>query len=239
MTATVTSVCPVPSPDETNANANANANATTTTTNDTVEWVLWKHLCNKRIQSEEEWKEGIKEASHFYAHPTEEAFHMDLHYLPEPSKTFFLKTTLNSLGEHQAVPKHTEYSLFQKGIKPQWEDPQCVGELFAKHYLPEELLDRYWRDLANGVMEGAIDNQYVVGIRVVDKSKGKHPIYKLELWLNTKQPEAIGIVRKQALDCIHQDDHYRFNFHFRDFASAVVANGGPVKSDTSSGASLN
>jgi hypothetical protein len=199
----------------------------------TVEWVLWKHMCKKRFGvSGDEWKEGVKEVSHFFAHPTEEAFHIDLHHLPMPSKTFFLKTTRNSLGEHRAIPKHTEYSLFQKGVRPEWEDPKCSGELFAKHYLPAELLDRYWEELAHGVMEGLIDDQYVVGIRVVDKSKGKHPVYKLELWLNTKHPEIIGKVRKQALACINQDEHYRFNFHFRDFSLPA-----PAKSETSSASS--
>ena len=197
----------------------------------TIEWVLWKHLCNKRFhQSEEEWNNGVKEVSHFFAHPTQESFHLDLHHLPLPSKSFFLKTTRNEEGEHRAIPKHTEYSLFQKGIKPEWEDPNCAGELYAKHYLPPELLDRYWLELAHGVMEGKIDYEHVKGIRVVDKSKGKHPVYKLELWLNTKNPALIGKIRKQAMACIHQDDHYRFNFHFRDFSS--VAN-----SETSSSTS--
>eukprot|EP00429_Kryptoperidinium_foliaceum_P101027 CAMPEP_0176246394 /NCGR_PEP_ID=MMETSP0121_2-20121125/32424_1 /TAXON_ID=160619 /ORGANISM="Kryptoperidinium foliaceum, Strain CCMP 1326" /LENGTH=238 /DNA_ID=CAMNT_0017586031 /DNA_START=114 /DNA_END=830 /DNA_ORIENTATION=+ len=191
---------------------------------DTVEWVLWKHICNKRFnQTEDEWKGGLKEVSHFFAHPTEEAFHMDLHHLPLPSKSFFLKTTRNSLGDHRALAKHTEYSLFQKGVRPEWEDPQCVGELFANHFLPPELLDRYWQELAHGVMEGLIDHRHVCGIRVVDKSKGKHPIYKLEVWLNTNNPEIIGKVRKQAMACIQQDEHYRFNFHFRDFATAAAA----------------
>lgn len=241
MTAAVASTMVTAPPSaETDASIKTPLAAPDASAEDTVEWVLWKHMCNKRFhQSESEWKDGVKEVSHFFAHPTEEAFHMDLHHLPMPSKTFFLKTTRNSLGEHRAVPKHTEYSLFQKGVKPQWEDPHCVGELFAKHYLPAELLDKYWQELAHGVMEGRIDDQIVVGIRVVDKSKGKHPVYKLELWLNTKNSDAIGKVRKQALACIHQDDHYRFNFHFRDFAEAVAHANSTNKSETSSATSSN
>lgn len=202
---------------------------------ETVEWVLWKHICNKRFnQSEDEWKEGVKEVSHFFAHPTQEAFHMDLHHLPLPSKTFFLKSTRNTLGEHRAIAKHLEYSLFQKGVRPEWEDARCVGELYAKHYLPPELLDQYWQELAHGVMEGRIDDQHVVGIRVVDKSKGKHPIYKLEVWLNTKNTDVVGKVRKQALECLHQDEHYRFNFHFRDFETAAAHGKSETSSSTSS-----
>ena len=183
-----------------------------------VEWILWRHNNeNDRHQSEEQWMGHTKEMSHFFAHPTQESFHIDLHHLPVPSHSFFLKKTRKINGEHKAEVKHTEYSLFQRGIRPEWEDPHCVGRLYAKHYFPPALLDRYWQDLAHAIMEGKIDDRYVTGIRVVDKSKGKHPMYKLELWLNTNNTEVRGKIRKQALACVQQDDHYRFNFHWREF----------------------
>jgi hypothetical protein len=197
---------------------------------DTVEWILWRHYCQKAwAQSEQEWNNGVKEISHFFAHPTQESAPMDLHHLPLPSKSFFLKTTVHN-GEHRVVPQHTEYSLFQKGVQPEWEDPQCQGELFAKHYLPPELLDAYWQRLAHGIMEGLIDDRYVVGLRVVDKSKGKHPVYKYEIWLNSKCPQVIGTIRKQAMACLQQDEHYRFNLHFRDFDTGLTTS----KSESSS-----
>jgi Eukaryotic initiation factor 4E len=198
---------------------------------DTVEWILWRHYCKKLwAQSEEEWNEGVKEVSHLFAHPDaiDLPSAIDLH-VPLPSESFFLKTTRHN-GQHRAVPQHTEYSLFKKGVLPEWEDPQCHGELFAKHYLPPEHLDAYWLRLVHGVMEGLIDHQYVVGIRIVDKSKGKHPVYKFEVWLNSKCPQVIGKIRKQALDCLQQDEHYRFNLHFRDFDTGLTT----AKSETSS-----
>jgi Eukaryotic initiation factor 4E len=189
----------------------------------TVEWVLWRHHCPIRVAEEEEWKVDMKETAHFFAHPTQEDFHADLNILPLPSKAFFLKTSINlETGKHEAsLDKHTEYSLFKKGITPEWEDLQHnVGELYAKHYFPPELLDRYWLQLAHGVMEGTIDDAHVCGIRVVDKSKGKHPMYKLELWLDTSDSNIRAAIRQQALACVEQDEHYRFNFHWRDFRSS-------------------
>eukprot|EP00934_Nitzschia_sp_Nitz4_P003413 Nitzschia sp. Nitz4//scaffold186_size43309//32506//33180//NITZ4_007323-RA/size43309-processed-gene-0.8-mRNA-1//-1//CDS//3329539776//3403//frame0 len=191
----------------------------------TVEWILWKHCWNSgHFQSGEEWTTNTNEMSHFFAHPTQEAFHMDLHHLPQPSTNFFLKSTRNTLGEHRAGMNHTEYSLFQKGVRPAWEDPNCAGQLYVKHYFPPQLLDAYWHKLAHGVMEGMIDHKYVLGIRIVDKSKGKHPMYKLELWLNTTDPKIRGVIRKQALACVPQDDHYRFNFHWREFPEPGAPN---------------
>jgi hypothetical protein len=205
----------------------------------TVEWVLWKHHCPIRVAEKEEWKDDMNEQVHFFAHPTKEDFHMDLNILPLPSKTFFLKTTVNLEGEHQVCEKHSEYSLFQKGIPPEWEDDHNVGELSAKHYFPPELLDRYWLQLAHGVMEGKIDHKYVCGIRVVDRSKGKHPVYKLELWLNTSDSNVHGTIRKQALECVQQDEHHRFNFHWRDFSSSscqgVMASSETTASENSLG----
>lgn len=183
-----------------------------------MEWILWKHFWNQEhSQSGVLWNQNSSEMSHFFSHPTQEAFHIDLHHLPIPSKSFFLKSSRDTEGEHRVGQVHTEYSLFQNGVRPAWEDPQCVGQLYVKHYFPPELLDSYWQKLAHGVMEGKIDHRYVCGIRIVDKSKGKHPMYKLELWLNTSEPNIRGKIRKQALACIPQDDHYRFNFHWREF----------------------
>lgn len=206
----------------------------------TVEWILWRHDCPKAwAQSEQEWNKGVKEESHFFAHhhkamtrEQDPGVPMDLHHLPLPSKTFFLKSTLVQ-GDHRALGQHTEYSLFQRGVLPEWEDVQCQGELFAKHYLPPELLDAYWLRLAHGVMEGLIDDQYVVGVRVVDKSKGKHPIYKFEIWLNSKSPNIICNIRKQAMACLQQDEQYRFNFHFRDFDTGSTTSNSTLHSSDS------
>ena len=158
-----------------------------------------------------------------------------LHMLPLPSMAFFLKTSVNMEGEHRAMDKHTEYSLFKKGIAPEWEDhDHNAGELYAKHYFPPELLDRYWQQLAHGVMEGKINDTHLCGIRVVDKSKGKHPMYKLELWLDTNDSNIRGTVRKQALACVEQEEHYRFNFHWRDFRSSSSSSAEPA-SETMTG----
>lgn len=193
-----------------------------------VEWVLWRHYCrNAWAQSEQDWNDGIEQVCHFVSQrPTLEDEDEDEKsndtrdvpfLLPLPSESFFLKSTQNS-GKHWVLLQHKEYSLFRKDVRPEWEDPQCQCELYAKHYLPPNLLDAYWfRLVKTGILEGFIDDRYVVGIRVVDKSKGRHPMYKFEIWLNTKNPSILPIVRRQVMDCLQQEEQYQFNLHFRDF----------------------
>ena len=103
-----------------------------------VEWVLWKHLCNRRAKSDNQWKTGTSEVAHFFSHPHNTGVesapfiktNCDLSHLPVPSQSFFLK---NEPGQHNKAPtKHTEYTLFKSGIEPNWEDANCQGELYTK-----------------------------------------------------------------------------------------------------------
>eukprot|EP00522_Entomoneis_paludosa_P011995 CAMPEP_0172442238 /NCGR_PEP_ID=MMETSP1065-20121228/2715_1 /TAXON_ID=265537 /ORGANISM="Amphiprora paludosa, Strain CCMP125" /LENGTH=270 /DNA_ID=CAMNT_0013192027 /DNA_START=109 /DNA_END=921 /DNA_ORIENTATION=- len=207
----------------------------------TEEWVLYTHKCSRHM-SKAEWEQTTHESSHFFSHPPrpptsmendknntnspeqqssgnankpqadQEPFRCDLSHLPLPSRNFFLK------GQHCAAPpQHVEYSVFKKGVFPEWEDENCQGEWFVKHYFPPKVLDDYWFSLVKGIMSGKIDSRYVAGIRVVDKSHSKHPLYRLELWLNTTVQKTRDQVRDQAMSCLTMDPHYAFKFHWRKF----------------------
>jgi len=197
----------------------------------TEEWALWTHHCGRHV-SKSQWEDTTQESSHFFAQhpkkiqlaPTQEPF-CNLEHLPLPSQTFFLK------GKHCKAPQtHVEYSVFRQGVFPKWEDPQCAGEWYTKHFFPPKLLDQYWNSLVRGVMTGKIDPQYIAGIRVVDKSHSKHPLYRLELWLNTDVQRNRDMVRDQAMKCISMDSHYAFKFHWRKFDDELKK---PASSDGS------
>ena len=182
---------------------------------DTVEWVLWSHHLPRHTRNDKQWRENTSEIAHFFAHHCSFPYSADLGHLPLPSEHFFLK---NQRGEnYKAPPKHIEYSLFKKDTEPSWSDEHCKGELYTKHYFPPELLDMYWQALAEGVMDGKIDDDHIVAIRVVDKSHAKHPMYKLEMWLDTTKQQVRDKIRNQAMNCIPMDEHHRFKFHWRDF----------------------
>ena len=203
---------------------------------DPVEWVLWKARCPTQ-SGDSGWKASLREQTHYFVTSDAETTEVPSS-LPMPSKMFFTKTTVDASGTHAPVTKatpHSELSLFRRPVQPMWEDSQNIGELYANHYFPPALLDEYWKRLVGGLMNEKINNRHVTGIRVVDKSHHKHPCYRLELWLNTKNTDIIGAVKKQALLCVEpQDAKYRFQFHWRQFekdASAKEEEKDGVKND--------
>jgi hypothetical protein len=184
---------------------------------ETVEWVLWQHHLPRHVRNDEQWKKDTSEVAHFFARHTAAPYTADLGHLPLPSESFFLK---NDHGEDHCAPtKHIEYSLFKHGTEPSWSDEHCKGELNTKQYFPAELLDTYWHHLVEGVMNGKIDDKHIVAIRVVDKSHGKHPLYKLEVWLDTANQQLRDNIRSQAMKYIPADENHRFKFHWRDFSN--------------------
>ncbi|CAJ1943261.1 unnamed protein product [Cylindrotheca closterium] len=206
---------------------------TTNASESAVEWVLWQHYLPRYVKNDQQWKDDTSEVAHFFAHhPTKTNLTADLSHLPLPSAHFFLK---NERGHHELAPQmHMEYSLFKEGTEPSWSDEHCKGELYTKHYFPSNLLDQYWHNLVEGVMNGTIEDQHIVAIRVVDKSHGKHPLYKLEVWLDTAHQQTRDRIRMQAMKCVEPivDDHHRFKFHWRDFSNGPKAKAMNSKQET-------
>jgi hypothetical protein len=163
-------------------------------------------------------------------------FSVDLHHVPKPSASFFLKQKdediyqshkpkhnpqdqhENHKHKHMAPSTHKEYSLFRRGIFPDWEDVHCQhgGCFYTRHYWSPDVLDRFWCNLVAAVVNSdtttttttvadetttkpQLDTTHIVGIRIDDKSKSNHPIYKIEIWLNTTDMHVREHVRSQIM----------------------------------------
>jgi len=147
-------------------------------------------------------------------------FSVDLHHLPMPSDVFFKEEgdddatghNRDSVSHHDnkhqkhkprlAPRTHKEYSLFKKGIFPDWEDEHCWdgGCWYVRNYYPPRILDHYWRNLVRAVVDEdrGIDVKHVVGIRIDDKSDFKHLLCKIEIWMDTRDFKARDDVRRAA-----------------------------------------
>lgn len=140
---------------------------------------------------------------------TVEEFWKYFNHIPTPSQVFYD-------GEYRTkVDNKTieEYSLFKKGIEPEWGDPLNVvgGEWFCRQSFDGESLDLYWQNLVFAAIGETMEqttgdgslSAFVNGVRVVDKSRA-YPMFKLELWLSTRDPGLREQVKEKLQELIAQ-----------------------------------
>ena len=182
---------------------------------------MWEHKANTGSKDPDKWKENMKQLGSFN---TVEDFWQYFTHLPKPSEVFFDGDCKKKVNEATAGGDSTpppgpdagktveEYSLFKKGIEPEWGDPRNVtgGEWFCRQYFEGEVLDLYWQNLVMAcigeTIEDAADEEqtfenYVNGARVVDKSR-HYPLYKIEIWISTRDPIIKERIKNKLLDII-------------------------------------
>lgn len=156
-----------------------------------VEWVLWEHkAAGAGNKNPNQWKENMQALCSFR---TVEDFWQYFNHIPKPSQVFFDGECRKKVGPEGKTIE--EYSLFKEGIEPEWGDPKNVigGEFFCRAYFEADILDLYWQNLVFALVGETIEDALggkqdcVNGVRVVDKSRG-YPMFKLELWVNTRDP---------------------------------------------------
>mmetsp|Transcript_3390 Transcript_3390/g.7096 ORF Transcript_3390/g.7096 Transcript_3390/m.7096 type:complete len:219 (+) Transcript_3390:47-703(+) len=162
------------------------------------DWVLWEHKANapsgsgsSKNQHANQWKDNMNELAHF---ATVQDFWRNFNHIPTPSQVFFDGECRKKVGPDQRTIE--EFSLFKKGIEPEWGDPANAngGEWFCRQSLEGELLDLYWQNLVLAVVGETIEDavsdktdggDVINGIRVLDKSRA-YPMFKIEIWINTR-----------------------------------------------------
>ncbi|GKY93418.1 hypothetical protein MPSEU_000309400 [Mayamaea pseudoterrestris] len=175
------------------------------------DWVLWEHKSGQSSGGNKDkansWKDNMSELAHF---GTVQDVWNHLNHLPLPSLVFFDGETKKKVGPTGKTVE--EYSLFKKGIEPEWGDKQNIsgGEWFCRQYLEPETLDLFWSNLVFGIVGEVIEDgadedhslvDHINGVRVVDKSRG-YPLYKLEIWLNTKDAKITNRIKNKVLEVI-------------------------------------
>jgi len=166
--------------------------------------VLWERIEGSR--KSEDWTNAMTQLCTF---STVQDFWRYYNNIPRPSQVFFDGETKKRVG-----PKGKtilEYNLFKKGIEPEWGDPQnsSGGSFFIRQSLDVNILDIFWNNLVLGVIGETIEEAVsgdaedcINGVRVVDKGKGTMTIFRLELWINTRDPDKKERVRNCLVECI-------------------------------------
>jgi hypothetical protein len=162
------------------------------------EWVLWEHAGGAN-KDPSKWKENMKQLCSF---KTVEEFWQYFNHIPSPSQVFFDGDSRKRLGPEGKQVE--EYSLFKKGIEPEWGDPQNVigGEWFCRQSFEGDVLDLYWQNLIMALVGETMeegDETHINGARVVDKGKG-YPVFRLELWINTRDVDQKERIRNVLVE---------------------------------------
>lgn len=163
------------------------------------EWVLWEHKANTGGgKNPGQWKENMMALCSF---SSVEGFWRYMNHLPKPSQVFFDGESRKKVDGKTVE----EYSLFKKGIEPEWGDPANItgGEWHCRQHFERDVLDLYWQNLVMGVIGETIDSEdgVINGCRVVDKSRG-YPMYKLEIWLKSRDPTVTEEIKDKLLEII-------------------------------------
>jgi translation initiation factor 4E len=166
-----------------------------------TEWVLWEHAGGAKRDANA-WKDSMKELCSF---STVEDFWRYFNHIPRVSQVFYDGDTKKRVGPNNKVVE--EYSLFKKGIEPEWGDSknQTGGEWFWRCNLDSDVLDLFWTNLVLAVigetLEDPTSGAHVNGARVLDKGKN-YPIFKIELWIDTKDATVKEKIRARLVDII-------------------------------------
>jgi hypothetical protein len=103
------------------------------------------------------------------------------------------------------------FSLFKKGIRPEWEDEANAqgSEYLCRKTMTLSEIDVHWENLVLACIGEMIDERNeICGCRVVDKSKkgNNRQIFRLELWLRGRDEELGERIKTRMMDVLSDGD---------------------------------
>ncbi|GMI39293.1 hypothetical protein TrCOL_g10646 [Triparma columacea] len=160
------------------------------------EWTMWHGDA-----LEKDWSKKIQPICDF---STVEEFWQYFNHIPRPGKVFFDGDSKASVGPSNKVID--ELSIFKKGIKPEWEDPQNRdgGCFYIRQALDPDQVDIYWQNTVLALIGETLDEKdSIAGARIVDKGKN-FALYRFELWLKTADEDTVNKIRERFHECIKE-----------------------------------
>lgn len=172
-------------------------------------WCLWNFVWCAQTATAEEYKKSVTPICEF---STIEEFWRCFCFIPKPSEAF------DQQGRKILGRNVDTFSVFRKGILPEWEDPANANgsDIFIRKSLTYEQLDLYWSNLVLGMIGENLDEtgEEICGCRVSDKSKGpaggggggkkdsKDPkmLFRFEVWLRTKDQSVTSKITTRVVD---------------------------------------
>lgn len=168
------------------------------------DWVLWEHRTGS---DESSYSNNLQQLGEFN---TVEGFFRYVKHMPWPSEFFYTKGEPRlRLADRDVVG----FSMFKKGVKPCWEDPQNIdgGEWRIRKFSSIGCVDEAWKQCTFLLIGNQFDEEInITGCRVVDSS---HPeknraMYNVEIWFSdtTQYQEVETLISKE----LHTDSSKMF-----------------------------
>lgn len=163
-------------------------------------WSFWEHRANKKGQTD--YEANMHELGSFN---TVEGFWQYHHHIPKPSEIFFDGKRKKQFVDRGAIEG---FSVFKKGIKPEWEDPanRTGGEWYCRTgSVQPKQLDAFWQHMLMSMVGETLDSgDEVTGARVVDKSKKGTKMYRIELWFRSQKVSSREELYKNLLATLQE-----------------------------------
>ena len=131
----------------------------------------------------------------------ESFWHYFLH-LPHPSQIFGNTRRFRERVDGKWIEA---FGIFQECVVPEWEHNIHGGHIEFVFSDPAQM-DDMWELLCLLLIgETMLHSEAVIGIRVVDKSKGRKPNYRFEVWLSSQDPLIREDIIQQLLTRLSPD----------------------------------
>eukprot|EP00595_Chromulina_sp_UTEXLB2642_P003354 CAMPEP_0196765784 /NCGR_PEP_ID=MMETSP1095-20130614/12566_1 /TAXON_ID=96789 ORGANISM="Chromulina nebulosa, Strain UTEXLB2642" /NCGR_SAMPLE_ID=MMETSP1095 /ASSEMBLY_ACC=CAM_ASM_000446 /LENGTH=151 /DNA_ID=CAMNT_0042124519 /DNA_START=68 /DNA_END=519 /DNA_ORIENTATION=+ len=131
-------------------------------------------------------------------------------YMPKPSEVLY-----DGIPKKDLLNRRVDaFSLFKKGIRPEWEDPQNnkASELSTAIGIDCDI-DVVWENMVLALIGQCLEeNDEICGCRVVDKYRGSRnqqqkPMFRLELWFKPHVTfDESENIKKRLYDAIADGD---------------------------------
>ena len=110
------------------------------------------------------------------------------------------------------------YSLFKKGIRPEWEDEANAAGSEYKTTRPINNAfdaDQHWENMVLALIGETLDeNDEICGCRVTDKTKKEKKHFRLELWLRSKDASSGERIKSRLLEALTEGHAQRSPLEF-------------------------
>lgn len=105
------------------------------------------------------------------------------------------------------------FGVFTEGVKPEWEETKEGCHLEFGFITDASILDTLWEVVCLLLVgETMCQPAHVVGVRVVDKSKARKPLYRLEVWVGTKDEQVKQAVASNVVQAVQKEGHNTTDF---------------------------